>query len=234
MKESTISNDKIKIGAITIGQSPRVDVTADIMDIFPNNVELLEAGGLDGLTKEDIKAFAPTEDDYVLVSRLKDGSSVVFAEKHILPMLQNCIDRLEEEGCKIILFFCTGTFPDTLQSKRVPLVYPCDILDKIVPLLTKKSDIICLTPDKSQVEQTENKWKSFVSNVTAVPASPYNDFDEIVKATEKIKKLDGDLVVLDCIGYTSEMKKYIAEETGKMVVLPRTLLARVASEVLSS
>ena len=39
------------------------------------------------------------------------------------------------------------------------------------------------------------------------------------------------LIVLDCIGYTQEMKKMFAEKTGKKVVLPRTLLARVVSEL---
>ena len=75
----------MKIGAVTIGQSPRVDVTKDIMGIFGSSVELIQAGGLDGLTKEEIKAFAPEKDDYVLVSRLTDGSSVTFAERFILP-----------------------------------------------------------------------------------------------------------------------------------------------------
>ena len=66
----------MKIGAITIGQAPRTDVTADIMRIFDGKVELLQRGGLDGLTKEEIARFAPEEGDYVLVSRLTDGSSV--------------------------------------------------------------------------------------------------------------------------------------------------------------
>ena len=41
----------MKIGAITIGQAPRTDVTADIMRLFDGKVELLQRGGLDGLTK---------------------------------------------------------------------------------------------------------------------------------------------------------------------------------------
>ena len=46
-----------------------------------------------------------------------------------------------------------------------------------------------------------------------------------------VKDMDGDLVVLDCIGFTQEMKNMFARETGKLVVLPRTLLARVISEL---
>lgn len=49
----------MKIGAITIGQAPRTDVTADILRIFDDSLELVQAGGLDGLTKEEIAEFAP-------------------------------------------------------------------------------------------------------------------------------------------------------------------------------
>lgn len=53
----------MKIGAVTIGQSPRVDVTPDIMPIFGEQVELIQAGALDGLSREEIERMAPKEDD---------------------------------------------------------------------------------------------------------------------------------------------------------------------------
>lgn len=221
----------MKIGAITIGQAPRVDVTADIMDIFENQAELLQAGGLDGLTREEIAAFTPEEGDYVLVSRLTDGTSVTFAERYILPRLQQAIDEMEEAGCKLIMFFCTGKFPETLTSKNIPLIYPCDILDRIVPLMTKKSNIICMTPSPLQLAQTEGKWSQYVDKVTSIAASPYGAWEDLEKAAEQVKDMDADLIVLDCIGYTQEMKRMFEEKTGKMVVLPRTLLARVVSEL---
>lgn len=221
----------MKIGAITIGQAPRVDVTADILSIFDDSLELVQAGGLDGLTKEQIAEFAPGKDDYVLVSRLTDGSSVTFAERYILPRLQNAIDKMEEEGCSLIMMFCTGSFPKTLSTKKIPMIYPCEILDRLVPLMTKKSSIICMTPSPLQVEQCENKWKNYVTEVKAVAASPYGEWEDLEKAAEEIKNSDADLVVLDCIGYTQKMKVMFAEKTGKKIVLPRTLLARVVSEL---
>lgn len=221
----------MKIGAITIGQSPRVDVTADIMDIFNGNAELIQAGGLDGLTREEIEKFAPQEGDYVLVSRLNDGSSVTFAEKYILPRLQEAVDRMEAEGCRLIMMFCTGSFPKTLTARNIPLIYPCEILDRLVPLMSKASDIICMTPSPLQIEQSEKKWKEHVRNVKAIAASPYGDWEALEQAAEEAKKLGADLIVLDCIGYTQKMKELFIRKTGKLVVLPRTLLARVVSEM---
>lgn len=221
----------MKIGAITIGQAPRVDVTADILSIFDDSLELLQAGGLDGLTREQIAEFAPGKEDYVLVSRLTDGSSVTFAERHILPRLQEAITRLEDEGCSLIMMFCTGTFPETLSTRNIPMIYPCELLNRLVPLMTKKSSIICVTPSPLQLEQCENKWKEYVGNVKAVAASPYGSLDELEKAADAIRDCDADLIVLDCIGYSQEMKEMFARKTGKNVVLPRTLLARVVSEL---
>ncbi|MCI6004842.1 MAG: AroM family protein [Blautia sp.] len=221
----------MKIGAVTIGQAPRVDVTADILRIFDDSLELVQAGGLDGLTREEIAEFAPGKDDYVLVSRLQDGSSVTFAERYILPRLQDAITKMEEEGCSLIMMFCTGSFPETLSTKKIPMIYPCELLNRLVPLMTKKSSIICMTPSPLQTEQCENKWRNYVKEVKAIAASPYGEWEALEQAAEEVKNMDADLIVLDCIGYTQKMKEMFAEKTGKKVVLPRTLLARVVSEL---
>lgn len=220
----------MKIGAITVGQSPRTDVTADIMYIFEGKAELCEKGGLDGLTKEEISEFKPEEGDYVLVSRLNDGSSVTFAERFILPRLQTAIHELEAEGAELIMMFCTGKFPDTLKSS-VPLIYPCDILDRMVPLFSPNSSIIVVTPSPQQLNQSLDKWSQIVTDVIVVSASPYGDRTEILEAAGQVKGLKGDVIVLDCIGYSQEMKKIFARETKKPVILPRTLLARMISEL---
>ena len=162
--------EKVKIGAITVGQSPRVDVTPDLWPIFGPNVELIEAGGLDGLSREEIETFVPEEGDYVLVSRLKDGSSVTFAERYVLPRLQQCIDRLEEEGVRLILFFCTGDFPDNFRHK-VPLIFPNQILFGLVPVLCA-GKLAAVTPSEKQLEQSQKKWGGYGLEVKSYAASP--------------------------------------------------------------
>lgn len=220
----------MKIGAITIGQSPRVDVTSDIIKIFNGKIEFLESGGLDGLSKEEIKKFEPEKGDYVLVSKLIDGTSVTFAEKHIIPRLQQCIFDLENQGVSLIMFFCTGKFPSTFESK-VPIIFPCHILDQLVPILSKDSSIIVVTPSELQIEQAENKWMEFVKDVKVVAASPYENEERIEEVAKSLKDEDADLIVLDCIGYSQKMKEAVYKESGKNVVLSRTMLARVISEI---
>lgn len=223
---------KRKLGAITIGQSPRIDVIPEMAGFFGDRIEVIEAGALDGLTYEEILAFEPKEDDYVLVSKLKDGRSVKFAERHILPRLQGCIDKLEKEGAEVILFICTGVFPDIFKSQK-PILYPQKILHGIAPQLVSKGKLAVITPDKDQVQQSHEKWSQTGAEVIVVPASPYIKEDELSGAILALRDRDIDIIAMDCIGYNQAMKKRVSEGTGKPVVLARTMVARVLGEMLN-
>jgi protein AroM len=220
------------LGTITIGQSPRRDVIPEMEEFFGIDTKVIEAGALDGLTLEEIEKFAPNENDYVLVSKLRDGTSVRFGEQHILPRLQECINLLETKGADIILFICTGVFPDVFKSS-VPLLYPQKMIHGLVPSLLDKGKLAVITPDKSQVKQSVDKWSEVLPNIIVVSASPYTIEDDFSEAIETIKTSDADVVVMDCMGYTNQMKKRVAEETGKVVILSRTIVARVIGEMLS-
>ncbi|MCL1993742.1 MAG: AroM family protein [Spirochaetes bacterium] len=218
----------MKIGAITIGQSPRVDITPEILE-YMGNVEVIEAGGLDGLNKEDIAQFKPAQGDYVLISRLKDGSSAVFAERYILPRLQQCIYDLEEKGARLIVFYCTGEFPQF--HSNVPLLFPDAMLKGAVPSLASDRSVIIVTPVPEQIEQSQAKWDC-IPNVISIAASPYGAWEELEAAAESLRGTDAGLLVLDCMGYTKKMKALFAEKTGAQVVLSRTLMARLIGELV--
>lgn len=222
---------KKTLGVITIGQSPRNDVICEMESILGGRVEILQSGALDGLTREEILRFKPAEGDYVLVSRLRDGGYVKFGESYIIPRLQECINKLQEK-CEAILFICTGKFPDVFQSK-VPLLFPQQIIHSVVPKLSSRGRIGVINPDKDQIKQCVDKWSESVPYVEAVAGSPYTVEDEITKAAEELKGKDIDLIVMDCIGYTLKMKEKVKEITGKPVILSRTIVARVISELLN-
>lgn len=220
-----------KLGLITIGQSPRTDVTPDLEPIFGPEIQLLQAGALDGMTAQEIAAFAPAEGDYVLISKLQDGTSAVFAERHVLPRLQQCIYDLEEQGAELIMFLCTGSFP-AFQS-RVPLVFPCAVLNGTVPALAGRSRIAVITPKQEQEAQCMEKWKDYVQSVQVTWGSPYGAPEELDRAAREVAGMDVDLVVLDCMGYTAAMKERVRQLSGKPVVLSRTMAARVVMELLA-
>ncbi|MDO5718760.1 MAG: AroM family protein [Tissierellia bacterium] len=223
---------KSKLGVITIGQSPRVDVIPEMGKYLGDEVEIIELGALDGLSYEEILEFTPDEGDYVLISRLNDGRNVKFAKKYIMPRLQNCIKDLEKRKVDMILFICTGSFPEGFES-NVDLIYPQKILDSVVPNLINGSKLGVITPLEDQINQTMRKWKDAGVNAKVVAANPYISNDELEKTLYELRDDDLSLIVLDCIGYDLEFKKKVIEITGKRVILSRSMVARIISEVLN-
>ncbi|USS40736.1 AroM family protein [Thermococcus aggregans] len=216
----------MKVGFITIGQSPRVDVVPEIKP-YLGDAEIIECGALDGLTLEEIKELAPKEGDYVLVSRLRDGTQVRLSREKIVKRLQECIKKLEEE-VDVIGFLCTGEFPE-LTSRKL-LVEPSLLLLKTVSALGV-SNLGVIVPDPDQVEMTRRKWEGIAENLKVQSVSPYiGKKEDFIKAAQELKECD--LIVMDCIGYTLSSKKIVKEITKKPVVLPRTLMARVIGELL--
>ncbi|MCR3923245.1 MAG: AroM family protein, partial [Firmicutes bacterium] len=67
---------KRKIGAITVGQSPRDDVIPEMVPFLGDDVEVIQVGALDGMEYDEILELKPIKGDYVLVSKLRDGRSV--------------------------------------------------------------------------------------------------------------------------------------------------------------
>lgn len=223
---------KKKLGTITVGQSPRNDVIPEMME-FLGDVDILQAGALDGLSYNEILNLDVKDDDYILVSILRDGRSVKFAERHILHRLQGCIEKLENDGADAILFICTGVFPDVFKSTK-PLLYPQKIIHCVIPHLIGNGKLAVVVPHEDQVNQSINKWQEVGMDVDVVSGSPYSKTDEISDVIAKLNKSDAQVVMMDCIGYTSEMKKRVVEGTGKSLILARTFVSRVLGELLNS
>ncbi len=75
---------QIKIGAITIGQAPARISPEISCRCLPDYMTLTEYGALDDMTYEEVMSqFAPSEDDEVLVSRMRDGRQAKFTERFI-------------------------------------------------------------------------------------------------------------------------------------------------------
>lgn len=215
-----------RVGLVTIGQSPRVDVVPEIRPIL-GDVEVVECGALDDLSRSEIEALAPREGEYLLVTRLRDGTEVKVSRERILPLMQKCIDKLEQVA-DVIGLLCTGDFPE-LRSRKI-LVEPSKLLLNVVASLGVKR-LGVLVPDPRQVNTVARRWYNIAEDVIVDSFSPYTG--DVRRLPEIAKRFsDRDLIVLDCIGYSTEVKRTVMEVTKKPVVLPRTVLARIIRELI--
>jgi len=219
------------LGLVTIGQSPRDDVMPQMTPVLPSNLDLRQLGALDGLTYREILGLAPGPDDYVLHTRLRDGTSVTIGREGVVSLVQACIDELEEEGANPILLLCTGEFPE-LRSQGL-LIEPDRLMVNVVRGLGVRR-LGVMVPLTSQIGELTEKWGDVDVAVTFAAASPYADEDEVTRAAGELRGRELDLVVMDCIGYTAAHKRTVSQATGRPVILSSSVVARIVGELLES
>lgn len=217
-----------KVGVLTIGQSPRTDVTPSIQNILGENVEIIEAGGLDSISNDGMGAIAPEGKDVTYISKLRSGLSVKIGKSKLLPLLQQELHQLEKEA-EVVIMLCTGDFP-TIHARK-PVIFPDKVLNSTVKALIEDGKLGIIIPLEEQRHSLVRKWHQTNLELIVEVASPYEPSD-IGGAARKLKEQGAKLIVMDCLGYNELHKEEAATGSGLPVLLPRTLVARIAAEYL--
>ncbi len=221
----------MKIGAVSVGQSPRRDLLSDMLPLMPG-VDVIETGVFDGLTDEQVTAgFSPGPGDTVLVTRLADGRDVCLAGRSILGRLRRAVGRLEAEGVSAVLVLSTAAFP--VFRRKVP-VYAAGVLVRsfTVSILNGRT-LGLISSDPRQNDSARRLWQNAgAGKVLCASASPYREFDLVVDAAMELCAQGAEILVLDSMGFSSRMKQGLRACLDVPVILPRTVAARVLAELL--
>jgi protein AroM len=215
------------LGFITIGQSPRDDYVPEMEKILGPDTRVVQAGALDGLSRPEVDALAPRGGGDALITRLRDGSSVIVAKHAILGLLQECLDRLDPEIDAAVLL-CTGVFPRFRSSH--PVLEPDRILYAAAEAVFGGGRLGVLIPIEAQRESMAARWRPMDSDVAIAVASPYAGAAPLVEAAEALARAGASLIAMSCMGYTQAMKTLVRDVAGVPALLPTSLVARMAAE----
>lgn len=224
------------LGVVTIGQSPRADLTGELAAHLPAGTRLLERGALDDLSSSAIAALAPDDDADTLTSRLREGEPVVLDRQRLVPRLEEAISGLEQQGTEINLLVCTGTFPPLrharplLDAERLLVSGVCAVAGRIGPLGV-------VVPLPAQRKVLSMRWeRALGAPVLADNADPYADGapDAIPAAVGRLARQGARIALLDCMGYTEASRTAAAARSGIPVLLARSVVGRLAGELLSA
>jgi protein AroM len=219
----------LTLGFLTIGQSPRTDVTSDLPESL-RSLKIVEIGALDGLTTEQIESLKPNRGETVYVSRLRDGSEATLAEERLLPLLIEKIEFLQHQDVDAIVLLCSGKLE--LQSTRT-IIFPSAILEHAVQsFLGGRGRLGVLVPEAGQVQDAVVAWSRFAEHVKVLSFSPYVGSVDSMRYAAKTFN-DRDLIVLDCIGYTSEHRRIVRTLSGKPVTSARTITFHFLEELFT-
>lgn len=217
------------IGVITIGQSPRVDLIEDIMPILDEKFNIIEEGALDNFDLEYVREnLGPEPGHNILVSRMRDGEQVTLSEEKIIPLIQKCINDLEQKGCRIIVLLCTGKFPE-FQHREI-LIYPQKLMHRLTEVLVEDGYLGILVPDEKQIPRAKEMWDSKGIKTKVVAASPYLSIDELKENCKSLS--DTSIIYMDCMGYSKKMKDMVASITGKLVILSRNVVFAIVNQLV--
>lgn len=134
-----------------------------------------------------------------MITRLRDGSSVVVGKRGIIPLIQRRLEEIKNLGIKIYALLCTEEF-DEIKSK-IMFITPAKLIFNITISLLSQGSLFAFIPMKEQIEHVRKKWGKTGLNVSIEVLNPYSPFQDIEKAGERIGNNAGDLMVFYCIGY---------------------------------
>ncbi len=195
------------IGALTIGQSPRPDLVAPLLERLPAGYRLLQAGALDGLGAEEIPDGS--QGRYPLTTRLRDGRPVTVDQSYLAPRLQEALDQLEEEGAVATILLCAGTFPGLVGQR--PLVKPFIIGRELLANLGMER-IGLIVPIMEQETPIRERWAAagFQPTVwTADITRPDDGFFRDLQRNTKRTRLD--CIVLDYVGHPAQAVDHLRQ-----------------------
>jgi protein AroM len=220
------------LGVVTIGQTPRVDLTPELAAVLPR-CRIVEEGALDGLDAAQIAALAPRPGEHAVTSRLADGDSAVFGHHQSLGLVEAAIARAEDVGADVVLLACSGSF--TGIAHRVPLLLVEQLAHHAVAGLDPALRIGVVRPLPQQTGAARAVWERALGRpLSAVDAAdPYHDGAAASAAAAARIAADVDVIVLDCIGFDEAMRRAAARASGRAVLLVRGLAARLAAELVA-
>lgn len=224
------------IGMVTIGQAPRDDVVPAMRTYFPEGIQIAERGALDGLDHDAIQAYAVSDGEMGIVTKLLDGSSVLLSHAKILPAMQAKVDELvHDEGASIIVVLCGANWSE-LKSEKL-IVNPGTLFPAIIGSLAAGRKLGIIKPDAGQVEKEQARYAGLGIDAVVTSASPYGGPDRLRLAEEAgvmLRDNGCELVWMTCVGMDAPMRDIVASITGVPVILAHALLARVVTELLGA
>lgn len=216
---------------LTVGHAPREDLMPDMLPMLSPNIEVSQMGGLDGLSVEEARAgYLAAQGEDSMMTRLADGSMAALSTEKMLPRLQRRMDEAAEKGANAIVMLCTNEFPPFECS--VPLLFPFSLLHALVPAIAGGLRVAAAFPFPPYGEAMAAAWAADGVNLVWDYAQPGQRNGEEIAALFREQKPD--FLILDCIGYSFQVKREAEAALGIPVLQAKKLIASLLNCLFGS
>ena len=218
------------IGLVTLGHAPRPDHEEVYNEVAPGVPRKL-VGALDVLSCEEARNLEDKRGISPLVCLLSDKTTVEIPLPVLFPFLERQVETLAAAGAQLAVVLCCGGFPQFASSIRVLL--PGMIVPALVKATCPDGRIGIIVPNKAQESAAVSHWHKLGVKVESAVVFPYEG-SGFKEAGEKFRTMNADLVAIDCMGFKDSHRQELKDLCGCPVLLPTTLVARVAVEMHES
>jgi protein AroM len=218
------------LGLIALGHSPRPD-HEEVYDWIIPGIPRKLVGALDVFSCEEARKLEDKQGISPLVCLLGDETTVEIPLPVLFPYIEKQVEVLAAEGADLAVVLCCGGFPRFDCS--IPVFLPGMIVPAVVKATCPEGKIGIIVPNQAQESAAVAHWKELGVNAESAVVDPYQGvgFDE---AAKKFRKLECDLIAIDCMGFKEEHRDRLSRDCGCPVLLPKTLVAKVAGEMVRS
>src|SRR5258708_23858867 len=220
-----------RMGVVVIGQSPRPSIVNEIAAVLSPGLEIDLRGALDGMTRAEIDMIPPCDGQDALFTLRPNGDSVSISKKAVEARAAIQIEKFASEGVKVAMLACTGKFPNLAPDGLV--ILPSAVLHKMVEAVLPKGRLGVFSPLPEQTALIAGKWQRPDVEIVGVTMRPGSDAEAVDEAARKMAALSPDLVVMDCMGYTSANKARVRLAYDGPVILAIAATARVVEELMA-
>jgi protein AroM len=220
-----------RMGVVVIGQSPRPSMQAEIAAVLSPGVSVELRGALDGMSRAEIDAIPPLDGADALFTLLPDGDNVRISKKAVEGRANAQLARFKQDGIDVAMLACTGKFPNLTPEGLV--ILPSAVLHKMVEAVLPKGRLGIFSPLTEQTALIARKWQRDGVEVVGVTLQPGSDDAAVDAAAQAMADKRPDLVVLDCMSYTSANKARVRQHFSGPVILSIAAAARVIEELVS-
>jgi protein AroM len=207
-----------RMGVVVIGQSPRPSVVNEIAAVLSPGLQIDLRGALDGMTRAEIDAIPPSDGQDALFTLLPNGDSVTISKKAVEARAAVQIEKFAREGVKVAMLACTGKFPNLAPEGLV--ILPSAVLHNVVAAVLPRGRLGIFSPLPEQTALIARKWERVNVEVVGVTMRPGS-------------ARSPDLVVMDCMSYTSADKKRVRLSYDGPVILAIAAAARIVEELVA-
>lgn len=206
------------LALLDIGKTPVPSLESDFRRVFGGRVQLEIFGALDNFSDDEILQHQPLDGDDTLWATIPpEEQPILISKKFVSGALLNRVNDIRKINAQLIILCCTIRFPE-LETPFVQNAFDI-VLSYIRETVPISSTLGIFIPDDAQLDAQKAFWQSEGYKIAALSMPPAIKDPTITTKAIDMRKLNPDIVLYNCMGYTFEL----FEKTKNIHSLPSIL-----------